>query len=269
MGGDTHLQNHSTQHDVQSCTFAIMLWCCALWASSSLNACGSSVESPIAWKNEVRCPDCLPRNEPYLDLSVGGGLRNCDEAAGEIFRDIPGAQDIAAGESDERAVTRPDAGACSPDCDFKVCGSDGCGGTCGICPEAHQCSDDFTCVGRECSCLGNECGDDGCGRLCGTCAEGEKCVGQNGRRFCECVPMCSLPVAPFSTMECGPNACPTGCMDKGLGPCKTDSSCDVGQQCNALTGQCVECGACGVCPPGTSCDVTLDDIYGAYTCIGS
>jgi hypothetical protein len=37
------------------------------------------------------------------------------------------------------------AGGCTPDCHFKGCGDDGCGGICGYCGSPYQCSD-FQCV---------------------------------------------------------------------------------------------------------------------------
>ena len=62
-----------------------------------------------------------------------------------------------------------------PDCTGKVCGDDGLGGSCGICPEGQECSAD----GTEClcapSCQDRECGDNGCGGTCGICPLGKSC----------------------------------------------------------------------------------------------
>lgn len=68
----------------------------------------------------------------------------------------------------------------APDCDcaWRVCGPDGCGGSCGECEGTDVC-DAGACVHTEpvCSCVGKECGDDGCGVLCGNCAGGwQECV---------------------------------------------------------------------------------------------
>lgn len=96
-------------------------------------------------------------------------------------------------------------------CDGRDCGADGCGGSCGTCPENHDCRDGAcvevhwcgdgfcnslcgedcsncptdcacgcgeTCTDGEClftACDGLECGDDGCGDSCGTCADFHQC----------------------------------------------------------------------------------------------
>lgn len=75
---------------------------------------------------------------------------------------------------------------CVPACSGRVCGPDGCGGTCATdvpeCPGGEYC--DWrdgqckpTCDGvANCAAMGRECGDDGCGGSCGECSEGEACI---------------------------------------------------------------------------------------------
>jgi len=63
--------------------------------------------------------------------------------------------------------------ACTPTCDERACGSDGCGGSCGTCGEGEKCKS-YQCVPDDpepCTpdCGGKECGDDGCKGSCGTC----------------------------------------------------------------------------------------------------
>jgi mannan endo-1,4-beta-mannosidase len=76
-----------------------------------------------------------------------------------------------AGETGEPLT--PDAGdGCTPLCGDKVCGSDGCGGVCGVCASgtcdaSGRCSASCTP-----SCAGKACGNDGCGGSCGGCASG-------------------------------------------------------------------------------------------------
>ena len=69
---------------------------------------------------------------------------------------------------------------CAPQCTGKVCGDDGCGGTCGACPSS------FVCVAGQCvcspNCAGKECGPDGCGGECGLCAQVEDC--EDGQCIC-------------------------------------------------------------------------------------
>ena len=48
---------------------------------------------------------------------------------------------------------------CIPDCIGKICGDDGCGGTCGKCPAEYMCSEDGQCVADcELACDGLACG---------------------------------------------------------------------------------------------------------------
>lgn len=150
-----------------------------------------------------------------------------------------------------------ESGGCTPQCAGKVCGSDGCGLTCGNCPAFTSCGPDGLCHGN-CtpSCTGKTCGSDGCGGSCGSCGAGLACTPSG-----QCKPPC--------TPQCGGKACgEDGCG----GLCGT---CPFGQVCQA-TGQCActvncagkECGddgcggSCGSCNvPGEICaaDGTCDD----------
>lgn len=147
---------------------------------------------------------------------------------------------FAIGCDEEYTTDRPAAGAgcsCTPSCAGKVCGDDGCGGSCGACSGANQTCTEFQCqcqhdgcegsccgAGEVCSnavccapdCQGRTCGSDGCGGECGTCD------------------------ATFICQQ-GACACPTG-----FGECAG--------QC-ADFGDPAHCGACdNVCPPATVCD---------------
>ena len=71
---------------------------------------------------------------------------------------------------------------CVPYCDNKVCGADGCDGSCGSCAGPQD-----KCVEGECICQPlcpeNSCGEDGCGGNCGDCpgtleCVANKCIGQ-------------------------------------------------------------------------------------------
>jgi len=67
---------------------------------------------------------------------------------------------------------------CTPSCIGKLCGDNGCGGSCGPpCPDGTVCQDGQCgiCVPN---CAGRECGDDDCGGSCGPpCPLGETCQG--------------------------------------------------------------------------------------------
>ncbi|MCH9716847.1 MAG: hypothetical protein K0U52_07145 [Gammaproteobacteria bacterium] len=68
--------------------------------------------------------------------------------------------------------------ACSPQCQGKNCGSDGCGGSCGTCKQG-SCIDGNCCVA---SCVNKKCGDDdGCGGKCTGCPSGQLCNVQTGQ----------------------------------------------------------------------------------------
>jgi hypothetical protein len=61
---------------------------------------------------------------------------------------------------------------CVPTCDDRICGDDGCGGSCGICAPSEFC--------RAGACLANscqpfQCGTDGLGGSCGECPTEEEC----------------------------------------------------------------------------------------------
>jgi len=82
---------------------------------------------------------------------------------------------------------------CVPDCTGRVCGDDGCGGSCGDCEVGvTSCSELGACEPCDVDrCLGRECGDDGCGATCGTCPATETCEPVTGQ--CEALPCpCSL-----------------------------------------------------------------------------
>ncbi|MBM4353817.1 MAG: formylglycine-generating enzyme family protein, partial [Deltaproteobacteria bacterium] len=59
-------------------------------------------------------------------------------------------------------------------CEGKQCGSDGCGGTCGVCPGVQDACVEGTCVCQG-ACEDKECGTDGCGKSCGSCSLGTSC----------------------------------------------------------------------------------------------
>jgi hypothetical protein len=111
---------------------------------------------------------------------------------------------------------------CTPNCDRKICGSDGCGGSCGTCAGNEACQNGrCVCVP---ACGGKECGDDGCGDSCGscsaplTCPDGGLCsCPLNVPDFCQgdCWPACYAARNP-GTCEC--------CLFAGL-ECQTNGDC--------------------------------------------
>ena len=220
---------------------------------------------------------CLPGGECKGDLECNLATGLCESAD-----DPDGGTD---GEED---------GACEPDCAGKVCGDDGCGGTCGSCTgeqtceqgqcvcashasqACHQgdvwwfdgCGDaeemavscengctDGTCDDCQPDCPGRECGPDGCGGTCAPgCGEGQTCNEDTGQ--CGCEPDCA-------GRECGPDGCGGTCAP----------GCGDGQTCNEVSGQCGcepdcagrECGpdGCGgTCLPGCDLNEACDEQTG-------
>lgn len=115
---------------------------------------------------------------------------------------------------------------------MKVCGPDGCGGTCGSCTAPETCSSAGRCacapetdavfcarVGLSC---GSASGSDNCGRYrsvasCGTCTAPETCGAAGIAGKCACVPRCNGKV-------CGPDGCGGTC-----GTCPGNSTCEQSQ----------------------------------------
>jgi hypothetical protein len=116
---------------------------------------------------------------------------------------------------------------CTPNCDRKVCGDDGCGGRCGTCSPDLVCAD---------------------GRCASSCPGGQKVCDSN------CIPnnqCCTNRDCPASSPTCCGGACLNVLTDeRNCGTCGT--RCSVNEHC--VTGAC-RCGANGTlsCPPGTSC----------------
>jgi hypothetical protein len=198
---------------------------------------------------------------------------------------------------------------CTPSCDGKACGNNGCGGSCGDCSAPTPFCNLGTC-GATCvpSCDGRVCGDDDCGGSCGSCAVSESCVGGtcaplpneltcaggrcggNAPGGCSCAASCLSGGAPCcadaeAVCGCFPKCTDKACGDDGCGG--SCGSCDAGERCSA-TQVCVPdlcapdpCNGHGACSPsagacscsvgydGISCDVCASGYVGYPTCVAS
>ena len=113
---------------------------------------------------------------------------------------------------------------CTPNCEGKDCGPDGCGGECGVCLDwcvaegeppvkAASLCEAGLCIEPCCpECGDNKCGPDGCGGVCGICPPEDECI--DG--------------------QCYPKDCQLDCEGKECG----SDNCG---------------GICGDCPEGTHC----------------
>lgn len=159
---------------------------------------------------------------------------------------------------------------CTPLCDGRTCGDDGCGGTCGACGTFDTCVDG-ACLACAPNCpAGVTCGDDGCGGTCGSCGETETCdkrqcvtnlcLGACGTQEVDCGPDCSCfcDVECFDFGDCCPGLCEA--CGEGVAECCApscdgtrcdDDGCGGTCTCGASLG-CREDGACSACQP--SCD---------------
>ena len=125
----------------------------------------------------------------------------------------------------------PDTG-CTPSCEGKVCGSDGCGSVCGFCEYGKACDEDGLCL-PICDpltpCLGKDCGADGCGGVCGDCPPSFSCGAEDGLCYeSECEPQCE-------DKECGPDGCGGVCGScQGTKLCDTDVGVCVSNPCGSV-----------------------------------
>jgi hypothetical protein len=178
---------------------------------------------------------------------------------------------------------------CTPACGLRVCGDDGCGGSCGACGQEEFCAIDGRCQPRpdECpdtkDCDGRVCGPDPvCGLSCGDCGPHHECAPD---WTCRCVRDCagkqcgddgcggSCATCPGG-YTCGDGqqcTCAPDCADKQCGPdgcggscglCDLDLVCGASGLCEACIPDCTgrQCGpdgcggSCGACGEGFSCD---------------
>ena len=105
-------------------------------------------------------------NGTISTLDCGGGGSTCGWNAGASFYDC---NQSGADPSGANPYLCPGESECTPNCAGKLCGGDGCGGSCGGCPSGSVCGPSFTCVEDAGTCESND--DCAAGELCnaGTC----------------------------------------------------------------------------------------------------
>ena len=157
---------------------------------------------------------------------------------------------------------------CVPNCTLKQCGADGCGGTCGACPQDEYCSDKGECFPNGCEpdCEGKQCGDNGCGGSCGGCGENFEC---NGSGQCECgpkdhfnevngkcLPSCGALLAQKGLPDTGQGCCNSGCTTAQAGGPGSTWDCTYCCASSSNTPSCSESssGGCEGAPEGCGWD---------------
>ncbi len=104
--------------------------------------------------------------EPGAPVCLGNSVSTCNDS-GDGYIGVP--QDCSA--TPETPLCEGGICVCVSECEGKVCGDDGCGGSCGSCEDAGtECSEGQCVCAPQCD--GMECGDDGCGDSCGVCESG-------------------------------------------------------------------------------------------------
>ena len=127
-------------------------------------------------------------------------------------------------------------GVCLPDCGKSDCGSDGCGGSCGVCVEGFSCDPNGKCLCQP-DCEGKNCGPNGCGATCGVCT-GRKPV-CNEAQVCE-----PEPESPCGDGDCSildDETCFSCPLDCGSCPECGDAVCDEVELCTFCPADCGPC----------------------------
>ena len=149
-----------------------------------------------------------------------------------------------------------------PDCSVKVCGDDGCGGSCGDCAPGEECSVDGLCVPLSGSCEGNCGGQAPTGCWCDSACFGNDDCCDDVCDFCAadypddcCVPDCA-------GKDCGADGCGGSCGDCAPGEvCTAEGLCEAPAQtscdgnCGNYDGNVDSCQCDGECfDAGDCCD---------------
>src|SRR3989344_4541744 len=139
---------------------------------------------------------------------------------------------------------------CTPYCPTgAVCGSDGCGGSCGTCSGSTPNCINYQCSVNTCtpSCVGKQCGSDGCSGSCGTC------LLPNSVSSCSASYQCIISSCNTGYANCDSNTT-NGC-ETLLGTISNCASC--GNQCS--TGQTCTNNVCVT--PSTPPTATIINVY--------
>jgi len=198
----------------------------------------------------------LKRRALTSALLLAGLLAGCDEARKVCDPGQRASCTCAGAASGEMTCLSDGSGwrpcqCCYPSCFRRMCGDDGCGGSCGTCAASEFCNFRGRC---ECvpDCTGKDCGSDGCVGSCGDCLD---CFGEPAPWLCQpgsgqcqeqCCPDClgrACGPDPVCGTSCGTCAAPTTCGAQGLCECVPDcagKTCGP-DGCNGSCGECLDC----------------------------
>ncbi len=196
----------------------LTLLSCA-WGAVSLTACGSSGDDGSG------------------PIQLGPSASSDTDPGGQGSGSNQGDAHVDPGRADTGPVD------CTPACAGKVCGDDGCGGSCGTClAEAPFCSE------GACTATGPQCGDGPCdaGETCTTCPSDCGACTVCGDGTCDAGETCSA-----CASDCG------ACIVCG------DGTCNGGEDCGTCASD------CGACPPEGACTNAADQDVLASTDVGA
>lgn len=258
-------------------------------------ACSSSIEPTGVIQDIVAAPDSsvtdTPRSGDLALLEDATGQLDAGDSSGDVAGDLD-VQSLEAGD-----LLHDTDSTCIPDCVGKLCGDDGCGGSCGDCKPSSKPCMESVCVQGQClfAPMDGDCDDDNVctlGDFCeaGDCQAGLESLDCDDDNVCTddtCNPKAGCGYFPnFDVCDDG-NACTEGDVcwasecnsgqyidcDDDNNPC-TDDNCDIEEGCghsNLLAGtECGDwmfCNGSGECLP---CDPDCDGKEcGANNCGGS
>ena len=198
--------------------------------------CAGSCINPIDGFSQMQCgPKDCPAGCLELGLSPCNTMADC--AAGQLCNIVT-----------HMCVACESCGECMPgwNCDLST-EDDAQVYVCDICTPKCKNEDDGT---------DRECGKNGCGGTCGMCPQNWICNEEDG----QCEEDCSGQAALCFGKECGPADCTAGCLENATEACGPGGTCPEGLECDPNTKMCVDCdlncGSCGdgwVCSPGNIC----------------
>ena len=170
------------------------------------------------------------------------------DAAGEVAGEGIVGETANRGETITMEEALVEEAVCQPDCGERVCGSDGCDGTCGECKATEQCivgkcSLLDPCQGIE-DCLPEICLESG---ECSGCSSDEEC----GEANLVCDEVSGLCVACAGNEDCEDGF---GCENNECVElfCP-DIDCPEGQVCDTAAHECVDCLSVDDCEPFEEC----------------
>ena len=241
----------------------------ALWCSfAALFGCGTPV-GPMDSSRADATDATAPLDGAAACSPACAAGETCDPV---VHRCVPSFDDAGPGDDTTSAFDADPDGGCTPDCQRRICGDDGCGGTCGSCNAGQSCVNGMCqagCVPESdatmCARLHKNCDTvtamDNCGTVrtanCGVCTPPQSCGGSGQPN------VCGGPAGNCTGRVCGSDGAGGSC---GACPshasCASDQAscvCDIGYAPSSDGLTCLAVGQ--ACPSGTPADYCVGGQY--------